>query len=69
MTETADRLLDLAEARMRDAGYKGFSFRELAAEIEDARLAAAPSSSSDDGADGVPEGEPTGVRNIAAGPA
>lgn len=33
MTETANRLLDLAEARMCDAGYRGFSFRELAAEI------------------------------------
>jgi len=33
MSETADRLLDLAEARMCDAGYRGFSFRELAAEI------------------------------------
>ncbi len=33
MTEPADRLLDLAEARMRDVGYRGSSFRELAAEI------------------------------------
>ncbi|MBX4864216.1 TetR/AcrR family transcriptional regulator [Rhizobium sophorae] len=33
MTETVDRLLDLAEARMCDAGYRGFSFRGLAAEI------------------------------------
>jgi TetR/AcrR family transcriptional repressor of nem operon len=33
MNETAGRLMDLAEARIRDAGYNGFSFRELAAEI------------------------------------
>jgi TetR/AcrR family transcriptional repressor of nem operon len=33
MSETAERLLDLAEARIRDGGYSGFSFRELAAEI------------------------------------
>lgn len=33
MSETAERLMDLAEARIRDAGYHGFSFRELAAEI------------------------------------
>jgi TetR/AcrR family transcriptional repressor of nem operon len=30
---TAERLMDLAEAHMRNAGYGGFSFRELAAEI------------------------------------
>jgi TetR/AcrR family transcriptional repressor of nem operon len=30
---TAERLLDLAEAHMRNSGYGGFSFRELAAEI------------------------------------
>jgi TetR/AcrR family transcriptional regulator, transcriptional repressor for nem operon len=33
MNETAEKLLDLAEGRIRDAGYGGFSFRELAAEI------------------------------------
>ena len=33
MSETAERLMDLAEARIRDAGYGGFSFRDLAAEI------------------------------------
>src|ERR1700681_2964747 len=33
MNETAERLIDLAEARIRDAGYRGFSFRDLAAEI------------------------------------
>jgi TetR/AcrR family transcriptional repressor of nem operon len=33
MSETAERLMDLAEARMREAGYRGFSFRALAAEI------------------------------------
>src|SRR3984957_3573469 len=33
MGETAERLMDLAEARIREAGYRGFSFRELAAEI------------------------------------
>lgn len=33
MSETAERLMDLAEARIRDAGYGGFSFRELAAEV------------------------------------
>lgn len=33
MSATAERLMDLAEARIRDAGYRGFSFRELAAEI------------------------------------
>ena len=31
--ETAQRLMDLAEAHIRDAGYRGFSFRDLAAEI------------------------------------
>jgi len=30
---TAERLMDLAERRMREAGYHGFSFRDLAAEI------------------------------------
>jgi TetR/AcrR family transcriptional regulator, transcriptional repressor for nem operon len=29
--ETAERLMDLAEARIRSGGY-GFSFRDLAAE-------------------------------------
>lgn len=33
MSETAERLMDLAEERMREAGYHGFSFRELAAKI------------------------------------
>ena len=33
MSETAERLMDLAEARIREEGYRGFSFRELAAEI------------------------------------
>jgi TetR/AcrR family transcriptional repressor of nem operon len=30
---TAERLMDLAEARMREAGYGGFSFRDLAAAV------------------------------------
>ena len=33
MKETAERLMDLAEAHIRSAGYAGFSFRGLAAEI------------------------------------
>ena len=33
MSETAERLMDLAEAHIRNAGYGGFSFRDLAAEI------------------------------------
>lgn len=33
MTDTAERLMDLAEAHIRESGYGGFSFRELAAEI------------------------------------
>jgi len=33
MSLTAERLMDLAEERIRDAGYRGFSFRELAAEM------------------------------------
>src|SRR3979409_550604 len=33
MNETAERLMDLAEARIREAGYRGFSFRDLAAAI------------------------------------
>ena len=31
--ETAERLMDLAEVHIRSAGYGGFSFRNLAAEI------------------------------------
>jgi TetR/AcrR family transcriptional repressor of nem operon len=31
--ESAERLMDLAEAHIRNAGYGGFSFRDLAAEI------------------------------------
>jgi TetR/AcrR family transcriptional repressor of nem operon len=30
---TAERLMDLVEAHIRNAGYGGFSFRDLAAEI------------------------------------
>jgi TetR/AcrR family transcriptional repressor of nem operon len=33
MSDIAQRLMDLAEARISEAGYRGFSFRELAAEI------------------------------------
>ena len=33
MNETAERLMDLAQAHIRHRGYGGFSFRELAAEI------------------------------------
>jgi TetR/AcrR family transcriptional repressor of nem operon len=33
VNETAERLMDLAESHIRNAGYGGFSFRELAAEI------------------------------------
>ena len=33
MNETAQRLMDLAEGHIRHAGYRGFSFRELAAEL------------------------------------
>jgi TetR/AcrR family transcriptional repressor of nem operon len=33
MGETAERLMDLAEVHIRNAGYGGFSFRDLAAEI------------------------------------
>src|SRR4030088_3718157 len=33
MNETAERLMALAEARLREAAYWGFSFRDLAAEI------------------------------------
>jgi TetR/AcrR family transcriptional repressor of nem operon len=31
--ETAERLMDLAETHIRSAGYGGFSFRDLAAEL------------------------------------
>lgn len=33
MIKTADRILDAAEARIRTAGYHGFSFRDIAADI------------------------------------
>jgi AcrR family transcriptional regulator len=33
VNQTAERLMDLAESHMRHAGYGGFSFRDLAAEI------------------------------------
>jgi TetR/AcrR family transcriptional regulator, transcriptional repressor for nem operon len=33
LSETAERLMDLAEVHIRHRGYGGFSFRELAAEI------------------------------------
>ena len=33
MSGTAKRLMDLAEAHIRDGGYTGFSFRNLAAEV------------------------------------
>jgi TetR/AcrR family transcriptional repressor of nem operon len=33
VNETAERLMDLAEVHIRNAGYGGFSFRDLAAEI------------------------------------
>ena len=33
MNETAERLMDSAERHIRSAGYGGFSFRDLAAEI------------------------------------
>ena len=33
MSDTAERLMDLAEAHIRNAGYGSFSFRDLAAEI------------------------------------
>lgn len=32
MKDTAERLMDLAETHIRNAGYGGFSFRDLAAE-------------------------------------
>src|SRR6266851_2873660 len=33
VNEAAERLMDLAESHIRNAGYGGFSFRDLAAEI------------------------------------
>jgi TetR/AcrR family transcriptional regulator, transcriptional repressor for nem operon len=33
VNETAQRLMDMAEAHIRHAGYRGFSFRDLAAEL------------------------------------
>jgi TetR/AcrR family transcriptional regulator, transcriptional repressor for nem operon len=33
MRQTEQRLMDRAEARISEAGYRGFSFRELAAEV------------------------------------
>lgn len=33
VTNTADAIMDAAERRIRDAGYNGFSFREIAEEI------------------------------------
>ena len=33
VNETAERLMDLGESHIRNAGYAGFSFRDLAAEI------------------------------------
>ena len=33
VNETAQRLMDLAEAHIRHAGYRSFSFRDLAAEL------------------------------------
>jgi AcrR family transcriptional regulator len=33
VNETAEQLMCLAEAHIRDAGYGGFSFRDLAAEL------------------------------------
>lgn len=35
MGRTAERLMDLAEARIRELGYGDFSVRDLAAEIGD----------------------------------
>ena len=32
-SDTADRILDAAETRIRSAGYHGFSFREIAADV------------------------------------
>ncbi|MFC3216454.1 TetR/AcrR family transcriptional regulator [Novosphingobium panipatense] len=33
MSETADAIMDAAERRIRKAGYSGFSFREIAADV------------------------------------
>jgi len=44
MSETAERLTDLAETRIREVGYRSFSFRDLATEI---RCSAAKSSGTD----------------------
>jgi len=33
MSETAEKLMDLAEVHIRESGYSGFSFRDLAAQI------------------------------------
>jgi TetR/AcrR family transcriptional repressor of nem operon len=33
MRETADAIMDAAEGRIRRAGYSGFSFREIAADV------------------------------------
>lgn len=33
MTNTADKILDIAESLIRSRGYQGFAFREIAAEI------------------------------------
>ncbi len=33
MTSTRDRIIAAAEVRMRDGGYHGFSFREIAADV------------------------------------
>jgi TetR/AcrR family transcriptional regulator, transcriptional repressor for nem operon len=44
MSETAKRLTDLAGIRIREAGYRSFSFRDLATEI---RCSAAKSSGTD----------------------
>jgi hypothetical protein len=33
VNETAERLMDMAEAHIRNAGYGGFSFRDLATEF------------------------------------
>lgn len=33
MSDTAEAIMDIAERRIRDAGYNGFSFREIAEEV------------------------------------
>ena len=33
MSETVDAIMDAAERRIRDAGYDGFSFRDIAADV------------------------------------